>query len=137
MVGAGDMVGTIMDLARRGFLTIEEVKHEDRGFLDKLGGTPEYDYVLKMVHNKQLRELTAYEGDLIRFIFSRRVRRLAADTISLYEFKKEAQKTLDGVPPLVRVVEEDGEATRPRAARRLREVGHDHDGDRRDQSAPA
>jgi uncharacterized membrane protein len=91
MVGSGDMVGTIMDLARRGYLTIEEVKQEDRGFLEKLGGTPEYDYILKMTSNKELLELASYERDLLRFIFSRECA-TGADTISLHEFKKEAQK---------------------------------------------
>ncbi|MCK4409815.1 MAG: DUF2207 domain-containing protein, partial [Candidatus Eisenbacteria sp.] len=91
MVGSGDMVGTIMDLARRGYLTIEEVKHEERGFLEKLGGTPEYDYILKMAPNKELLELASYERDLLRFIFSRECAG-GTDTISLHEFKKEAQK---------------------------------------------
>jgi uncharacterized membrane protein len=91
MVGSGDMVGTIMDLARRGYLTIEEMKHEERGFLEKLAGTPEYDYILKMAPNKKFPELASYERNLLLFIFSRKCT-TGTDMISLHEFKKEAQK---------------------------------------------
>ncbi|MBD3348814.1 MAG: DUF2207 domain-containing protein, partial [Candidatus Eisenbacteria bacterium] len=88
-VTASDMVATIMDLARRGYLRIREEKHEDRSFLEKMGGLPEYDYVIDLV-NTDFSDLRRHESDLLHFLFSSQSAR--GDSLSLFEFKKEAQK---------------------------------------------
>jgi len=88
-VGSGDMVATIMDLARRGYLRIEEIHHDDRGLLEKLGGLPEYDYMLEWL-KRDVSELTDYESTLLVRLFSSKSS--LDGRLSLHEFKKEAQK---------------------------------------------
>ena len=98
-VGSGDMVATILDLARRGYLRIEEIHHEDRGLLEKLGGLPEYDYMLEWV-KRDVSELTDYESTLVVRLFSSKSS--LDGRLSLHDFKKEAQKNSHGKSPMYR-----------------------------------
>jgi uncharacterized membrane protein len=66
VVGSDDMVATILDLARRGYFKIREVEHQDRSLLEKLGGLPEFDYVIDWV-NKDISKLTDFERSLVLF----------------------------------------------------------------------
>ena len=88
-VNAQDMVATIMDLARRGYFGIREEQHTDRSLLEKLGGQPEFDYVIEW-KKQDLSELRDYEKGLVMFLFSSSAAK--GSELSLHEFKKDARK---------------------------------------------
>lgn len=68
-IGAGAMVATLMDLAQRGFLKIEEQRSEKK-FIFK---TTKTEYILKLDqehYKKEKNNLAPHELDLIDFIFN-------------------------------------------------------------------
>jgi len=66
-VSAEDLTATILDLARRGFLTIEEIERETKRLLRTRTTT---DYVIRRTE-KPLDGLTAHERELVDFLFQR------------------------------------------------------------------
>ena len=69
---AEDIVATILDLARRGYLSIREVELEDRGgFLANLlgKGAGVKDYIFELDQEKDWTGLAPHEGRLMEFIF--------------------------------------------------------------------
>ncbi len=68
-IGAGAMVATLMDLAQRGFLKIEE-QHIEKKFIFT---TKKTEYILKLNQdnfNKDKNNLTPHELDLLDFVFN-------------------------------------------------------------------
>jgi len=68
-VGAGAMVATILDLARKGFLKIEETQKEKKSIF---GTSKKSSYTLSLNSEKyesEKRNLAEYERDLVDFIF--------------------------------------------------------------------
>ncbi len=68
-IGSGAMVSTMLDLARRGFLKIEETAQEKKSIF---GTSHQTKYTLKLIpefFEKNKNELAAHEQDMIQFIF--------------------------------------------------------------------
>jgi uncharacterized membrane protein len=88
--GAGAMVATMLDLARRGFLKIEEREVENRSIFGKSKKTI---YILKLINKTYLEkkdELLVFERDLIDFIFSTLAK--GAEEIQLEDIKKSSSQ---------------------------------------------
>jgi uncharacterized membrane protein len=86
VTGAG-LVGTMLDLARRGFVDLREESVEKKSFWGGMKDESEYYWDLKRAHwEKHASELREYENSLIAFIFGD----LAGgqDSISLNRIKK-------------------------------------------------
>ena len=70
MVAGRDMVGTMLDLARRGFVDLREETVEKKSFWGGTKQKSEYHWDLKRSHwDKNAAGLHEYERDLIQFIF--------------------------------------------------------------------
>ena len=68
-IGSGAMVATLLDLASRGFLKIEEIQQTKKSIFGTFHKTK---YILKLVpeaYEKNKNELAAHERDMIQFIF--------------------------------------------------------------------
>ncbi len=90
-VCAGDLVATLMDLARRGFVVMREEEREKRGLLGGRKKVTEYFWDLKRDHYREnAGDLLKYEDELIRFIFDE----LAGgeDSIALKTIRKKRSK---------------------------------------------
>lgn len=68
-IGAGALVATMFDLARRGFLTIEEIQLAKKSIF---GTYQQKKYKLKLIRSvfeNNSNKLTVYERDMIQFLF--------------------------------------------------------------------
>ena len=86
-VAGQDLVGTMLDLARRGFVELREERVEKRSFWGGVGEKSEYYWDLKRTHYGQhASKLAEYERSLIEFIFGELAE--GGDSISLDTVKK-------------------------------------------------
>lgn len=69
-VSGADLVGTMLDLARRGFVELREETIEKKSFWGGMKERPDYHWDLKRSHWEQhAGELKEYENSLLTFIF--------------------------------------------------------------------
>lgn len=83
-VSHDDLIATILDLARRGFLSIEEISLKGVKKQDKYT----YQFSRIMVSPEKGQELRSYENSVLTLLFSE----LEADVVSLEDFEQYLQK---------------------------------------------
>lgn len=107
-IGAGAMVSTLFDLARREFLKIEETQESRKSFF---GRTQKSVYTLQLVpeyYEKNKNHLAAYERNMIEFVFQD----LAGgnNEIQLDEIKKSSRSVVKWFSKWKKIlIEESGE----------------------------
>jgi len=90
-VSAGDLTGTMLDLARRGFVELREEMVKKKGFWGGTREESEYYWDLKRAHwDQHSSELLGFENSLLQFIFGG----LAGytDSVSLDMIKKKRRE---------------------------------------------
>lgn len=86
-ISVGGLIGTMLDLARRGFIRLREEQVEKKKLFGGTKMESEYHWDLDRSHlAEHAGELTSYERDLVGFIFDELAE--GRDTISLEEMKK-------------------------------------------------
>jgi uncharacterized membrane protein len=86
-ISVGALIGTMLDLARRGFVKLREEQVEKKKIFGGTKMESEYHWDLDRTHlNKHAGELTNYESDILGFIFDELAE--GHDTISLDTMKK-------------------------------------------------